>query len=86
MSFIIYFSPLLDIIDTINEKGIPDEIILVSFDVVKMFLSIDNVKGIDTVRLALNTRDSNKASTECVLERLQICFYNNNSRFDKATF
>ena len=46
-------SHLLDIIDTINEKGIPDEVILVSFGNVNMFLSIDNVKGIDAVRLAL---------------------------------
>ena len=53
-------SHLVDIIDTINEKGIPDEIILVSFDIVIMFPSIDNVKEMDAVRLALNTRDSNK--------------------------
>ena len=76
-------SHLLDIIDTINEKGIPDEIILVSFDIVNMFPSIHNVKGMDAVRLALNTRDSNKPSTECVLEGLEICLYNNNSIFDK---
>ena len=63
-------SHLLDIIDTINEKGIADEVILVSFDTVNMFLSIDNVKGIDAVKLALKTRDSNKLSTECVLDRL----------------
>ena len=61
-------SHLLDIIDTINEKGIPDKIILLSFDIVNMFPRIDNVKGMDAVRLALNTRGSNKPSTECVLE------------------
>ena len=75
-------SHLLDIIDTINETGIPDETILVSFDIVNMFPSIDNVKGMDAVRLALYTRDSNKPSTECVLEVLEICLYNNNSIFD----
>ena len=68
-------SHLLDIIDTINEKGMLDEIILASFDTVNMFPSIDNVKGMDAVRLALNTRDSNKPSTECVLEGLEICLY-----------
>ena len=76
-------SHLLDIIDTINEKGIPDEIILVSFDFVNMFPSIHNVKGMDAVRLTLNTRDSNKPSTECVLEGLEICLYNNDSIFDR---
>ena len=34
-------SHLLDIIDTINETGIPDETILVSFDIVNTFPSID---------------------------------------------
>ena len=76
-------SHLLDIIATINEKGIPDEIILVSFDIVNMFPSIDTVKGRDAVRLELNRRDSNKPSTECVLEGLQICLYNINSLFDR---
>ena len=76
-------SQLLDIIDTMNQKGTPDEIILVSFDIVNIIPSIDNAKGMDAVRLALTTRDSNKPSTECVLEWFQICLYNNNSVFDK---
>ena len=37
----------------------------------------------DAVGLSLNTRDSNKPSTDSVLEGLQICFYNNNYIFDK---
>ena len=44
-----------------------------SFDIVNMFPSIDNVKGMHAVRLALNTRDSNKPPTECFLNGLQIC-------------
>ena len=48
-----------------------------------MFPSIDNVKGMEAVRLALNKRDSNKPSTECVLEGLQICLYISNSVCDK---
>ena len=61
-------SQLLDIIDTMNQKGTPDEFILLSFDIVNIIPSIDNAKGMDAVRLALTTRDSNKPSTECVLE------------------
>ena len=53
-------SHFLDIIDTINEKGIPDNIILVSFDIVNMFPSIDYVKGMDSVKLVLNTSVSDK--------------------------
>ena len=37
----------------------------------------------EAVRLALNKRDSNKPSTECVLEGLEICLYNSNSVCDK---
>ena len=55
-----------------------------SFDIVNMFLSIDNVKGMEALRLVLNTRDSIKPSTECVLEELQIFLYNNNSLFHKS--
>ena len=54
-----------------------------SFDTVNFFPGIDNVKGMEVVRLVLNTRNSRKPSTECVLERLQICLYKNNSLFYK---
>ena len=53
------------------------------FDIVNMFPSTDNVKGTKAVRLVLNTRDSNKPSSEFVLEAFQICLYINNSPFDK---
>ena len=53
-------SHLLDIIDAINGKGIPDEIILVSFDIVIMLPSTDNVKEMDGVRLALKETQTNK--------------------------
>ena len=76
-------SHLLDIIDTISEKGIPDEFILPSLDIVNIFPSINNVKRVDAVRLVLSTRDSNKPSIECVLEGLQSFWYNSNSIFDK---
>ena len=43
-------SHLLSIIDEINSKGIPENTILVFFDVVNMFPSIDNQTGIEAVR------------------------------------
>ena len=51
-------SHLLHIIDAINEKGIPDQIILVSLDIVNMLPNIDNVKRMEAARLALSARDS----------------------------
>ena len=47
-------SHLLEIIDDINDTGLSENAILVSFDIVNMFPSIDNAKGIEAVRSALN--------------------------------
>ena len=79
-------SHLLDIIDAINEKGLPGATILMSFDIVNLFPSINNDKGMEAVRLALNVLGSNKPSTECVLEGIQIYLCNYNSVFDKSHF
>ena len=72
---------LLSIIHDLNQKGIPDNTILVSFDVVNMFPSIDNQTGIEAARLILNSRATKIPPTECIIEGLKICLYNNNSIF-----
>ena len=46
-----------------------------------MFPNIDNAKGIEAVRKALNTRSDLKPSTACVIDALSICLFNNNSVF-----
>ena len=48
-----------------------------------MFPNMDNIKGIDAVKLALQNRPSQTRSTECIIEGLEICLYNNNSKFDQ---
>ena len=45
---------MLDIIDQINENGIPDDAVLVSLDVENMFPSIDNERGMETVQKRLD--------------------------------
>ena len=45
-------SHLLDIIDELNSERIPDNTILVSFDIINMYPSIDNDRGIAVVRSA----------------------------------
>ena len=72
---------LLDIIDGLNESGIPDDTILVSFDIVNMYPSIDNKNGIQAVTTFLNSRAVKDPSTECIIEGLSLCLYNNNSKF-----
>ena len=57
---------LLQVIDDLNRVGLPDNTILVSLDIVNMFPNIDNVKGMNAVELALNTRPVQKPSTRCV--------------------
>ena len=43
-------SHMLGIIDSLNEKGILDGDMLVSFDIINMFPSIDNDTGVERVR------------------------------------
>ena len=73
---------LLQIIDTLNVNGIPENAILVSFDIVNMFPSIDNEMGINAVRKSLQKRNTKYPSTECLIEALSICLTHNNSTFD----
>ena len=74
---------ILQIIDNINTNGLPNNAILVPFDIVNMFPNIDNAKGIEAVKLALQKRHIKKPSTDCIIEGLKICLYNNNSKFDQ---
>ena len=73
---------LLEIIDELNAKGIPDNAILVSFDVVNMFPNIDNERGLRTLQRALSKRTVQKPSTQCLIEALRLCLYCNNSVFN----
>ena len=74
---------MLEIIDNINANKLPSDTILVSFDIANMFSNIYNIKGVEAVKLALQNRPSQKPSTECLIEGLEICLYSNNSKFDQ---
>ena len=50
-------SQLLDIIDTSNEHAISNHANLVSLDIVNMFPTIANQRGIQVVQDILNTRN-----------------------------
>ena len=47
-----------------------------------MFPNIDNIKGIEAAKIVLQNRPSQKPSTECKTERLEICLYKKNSKFN----
>ena len=65
-------SHLLDIIDELNSEMILDNTISLSFDIVNMYLSIDNERGITAVRNALETRVNKTPSTDCIIKGLEI--------------
>ena len=72
---------LIDAFETLNAKGIPDNTILVSFDIVNMFPTIDNNRDVAAVKSALLSRTNLSPSTECIIEALEICLTKNNSAF-----
>ena len=74
---------MLDIIDNLNDSDLP---VLVSFEVVNMFLSIENESGIKAVKKVLNDRESKNSPTECILEALRLCLECNNSAFNDKNF
>ena len=67
-----------------NSTGLPENTILVSFDVVNMFPNIDNERGINTLKTVFDQRTSRKPSTDCLIEALRICLYCNNSIFNNT--
>ena len=74
---------MLEIIDDLNEVGpIPESAILVSLDVENMFPSIDNERGLETVRNKLETRRNKSPPTDCIVEALEIVLTSNNSIFN----
>ena len=64
---------MLDIIDEINNFNLPTNSVLVGFDIVNMFPSIDNKSGLKSVHDILELRDSKFPPTNCVIEALELC-------------
>ena len=79
-------SHILHIIDKLNESDRPENSVLVSFDVVNMFPSIDNESGIKAVQKVLNDRESKNPPTECIIEALRLCLECSNSVFNDKNF
>ena len=63
---------MLNIIDMINDSNIlTEDSVLVSFDIVNMFPSIDNNSGLEAVSEILEKRETNFPPAECILEALR---------------
>ena len=64
---------MLNIIDELNLEGIDDVDLLVSFDIINMFPSIDNQSGVERVRHKLNQYAHKiDVPVECVVEALSV--------------
>ena len=60
---------------------IPDHFLLVSWDIVAMYPSINNALGMEACRKALDKREKLKPSTDCIMEAIELTLENNNSTF-----
>ena len=86
-SFVKDTTHLLQKIEDLNKTGpFPEGTLLVSWDVVSMFPNIDNNLGIKAVTDALNSREVQIPSTECIVEAVKICLEHNNSHFQDQQF
>ena len=75
---------MLDIIDDLSNLNLYLESVLVSFDIMNMFPSIDNKMGINSVIKFLNERACKDPPTQCVIEALELCLNCNNSVFNNT--
>ena len=64
-----------DIFETMNGKSIPDNVILLSFDIINMFPSTDSD------RRPLDSIPNLWSSTEYIIEALEMCLTNSISTF-----
>ena len=78
---------MLDIIDDLNNLNLHPESVLVSFDIINMFLSIDNKMGINSVIKLLNKRECKNPPIQCVIQALiELCLNCNNSIFNNTNY
>ena len=57
-----------------------------SFDIVNIFPSIDNISGLEAVLEILSNRKSDFPPAECILEVLTICLERNNAAFENVVY
>ena len=77
---------MFDIIDNLNDPNLPDNSVLVSFDVVNMFPSIDYESSIKAVKEMLDVRENKNPPTVYILEALRLCLECNNSVLNNKNF
>ena len=77
---------MLDIIDDLHNLNLHPESVLVSFDIINMFPSINNKMGINYVKKFLDERACKDPLTQCVIEALELCLSCNNSVINNTNY
>ena len=77
---------MLDITDDLNNLNIHPESVLVSFDIINMFPSIDNKMGINSVKKFSDERACKDPPTQCVIEALELGLSYHNSVFKNNNY
>ena len=79
---------LLNKINDINHKfaPFPEGTLLVAWDVISMYPSINNEMGISACKRALDKRTTLSPSTDCLLEAIKITLDCNNSSFNNKHY
>ena len=72
---------MLEIIDQLNELVLTSNFVLVSFDGVNMYPTIDKRSGPESVKNILIANKFDMDSTQCIFEDLESCLTCNNSKF-----
>ena len=65
---------MLEIIDQLNEFVLTDNFVLVSFDAVNIFPSIDKRTGLESVKNILIVNEFDMDSTQCIVEAPYVLF------------
>ena len=78
---------MLSTIDNLNKSNtLTSDCRLVSFDIINMFPSIDNISGLKAVKSILDARQDQFPPTTCIIEALKLCLEYNNSIFNNKRF
>ena len=80
-------SEMLTIIDNLNSRNsLTSDCKLVSFDIIYMFPSIDNISGLKSVKKVLESRSNQFPPSNCINEALKLCLGSNNSIFNNKYY
>ena len=77
---------MLEIVDDMNNSNLSSSAILLSFDVVNMFSSIDNNMGIASVRKHFDEREYKDLPTDFVIKTLELCLSFNSFAINNTNY